>query len=98
VKLVGEAGDRSHDEHHSADDTLPHVGSLLLLGNGLHESSSVESFLDILVRVKFSTVITFSAPERSFQSPDSLARTAASSEPGRPIWNGRRGKGTCSVS
>jgi len=45
VKLVGEAGDRSHDEHHSADDTLPHVGSLLLLGNGLHESSSVESFL-----------------------------------------------------
>ena len=48
MELVGEAGDGAHGKHHSRNDTLPHVGSLLLLGDWLHEGASVESFLKIL--------------------------------------------------
>ena len=46
MELVDEAGGGGHDEHESAEDALPHVGSLLLLGNGLHEGASVEGFLN----------------------------------------------------
>jgi len=45
VELVDEAGGGGHDEHESAEDALPHIGSLLLFGNGLHEGASVKGFL-----------------------------------------------------
>ena len=50
VELVDEAGGGGHDEHESAEDSLPHIGSLLLFGNGLHEGASVKGFLNDRVR------------------------------------------------